>query len=167
MESEKPTMAKRRVFISYHHKGEQKVVDGFIKEFSEDYDVFTDSSLSDAADSEDAEYLNQVCREAIKGTSITIAIIGQQTGCRKFVDWEIRYSLHLEHGLLGISRPNLEGEDACVPKRLLDNRKSGYAKWYRYPASAASLKAMIDESYNADPKTIDNSRPKMKRSTSC
>lgn len=56
-------MAKRRVFISFHHKGEQKVVDDFIKKFSEEYEVFTDSSLSDAADSDDAEYLNDVCRK--------------------------------------------------------------------------------------------------------
>jgi len=160
-------MAKRKVFISYHHKGEQKVVDEFIEKFSEDYEVFTDSSLSDAADSEDAEYLNQVCREAIQGTSVTIVMIGKQTGCRKFVDWGIRYTLYLEHGLVGISRPNLSDEDACVPKRLSDNRKSGYAKWYRYPTSASSLKRIIDEAYNADPKKIDNSRPKMKRSTSC
>lgn len=126
-------MTKRKVFISYHHKGEQKIVDEFIEKFSEDYEVFTDSSLSDAADSEDVEYLNQVCREAIQGTSVTIVMIGKQTGCRKFVDWEIRYTLYLEHGLVGISRPNLKDEDACVPKRLSDNRKSGYAKWYRYP----------------------------------
>ena len=158
-------MAKRKVFISYHHKGEQKIVDDFIEEFSEEYDVFTDSSLSDAADSEDTEYLNEVCREAIKGTSVTIVMIGKQTGCRKFVDWEIRYSLHLEHGLVGISRPNRE--DTCVPKRLLDNKTSGYAKWYTYPSSASSLKSMIDEAYNADTDKIDNSREKMKRSSSC
>ena len=157
-------MAKRRVFISFHHKGEQEVVD----HFSEDYDVFTDSSLSDAADSEDDEYLNQVCREAIKGTSVTIVMIGKQTGCRKFVDWEIHYTLYLKkHGLVGISRPNLEDRDACVPERLLDNKDSGFAKWYKYPSRASSLKSIIDEAYDADTNKINNSRKKMKRSTSC
>ncbi|GMR21080.1 MAG: TIR domain-containing protein [Gammaproteobacteria bacterium] len=160
-------MAKRKVFISYHHKGEQKVVDDFIKEFSDDYDVFTDESLERAADSEDAEYLNQVCRDAIDGTSVTIVIIGKQTGCRKFVDWEIRHTLYREHGLVGISRPSLADSDACLPKRLIDNRNSGYTKWYKYPTSAASLKNMIDEAYSADTKKIDNSREKMKRNTSC
>jgi hypothetical protein len=160
-------MPKRKVFISYHHKGEQKVVDDFIKQFSEDYDVFTDSSLSDAADSDDADYLNQVCQKAIQGTSITIVMMGKQTGCRKFVDWEIRYTLYLEHGLIGITRPDLKGEDTCLPKRFSDNRKSGYAKWYKYPPSASSLKSMIDEAYNADTSKIDNSRSKMSRSTSC
>ena len=162
-------MAKRKVFISYHHKGEQDVVDDFIQTFSEDYDVFTDKSLERAADSEDTEYLNQVCREAIDGTSVTIVMIGKQTGCRKFVDWEIRHTLYREHGLVGISRPGLGHSQACLPKRLVDNLTSGsgFAKWYTYPSSAASLKGVIDEAYAADPKKIDNSREKMKRNTSC
>jgi len=162
-------MAKRKVFISYHHKGEQTVVEDFIETFSEDYDVFTDQSLDRAADSDDAEYLNQVCRDAIDGTSVTIVMIGKQTGCRKFVDWELRYTLHCEHGLLALSKPDLEDNDACLPKRLVDNLKSGtgYAKWYKYPSSATSLKNMIDEAYNADTGKIDNSREKMKRNTSC
>ena len=162
-------MAKRRVFISYHHKGEQDAVNDFIKTFSEDYEVFTDQSLDRAADSDDTDYLNQVCRNAIDGTSVTIVMIGRQTGCRKFVDWEIMHTLFREHGLLAVSRPNLTDSDACLPKRLVDNLKSGtgYAKWYRYPASAASLKAMIDEAYAADSRKIDNSRDKVKRNTSC
>ncbi len=160
-------MAKRKVFISYHHKGEQKIVDNFIETFSDDYDVFIDESLDRAADSEDAEYLNQVCRDAIDGTSVTIVMMGKQTGRRKFVDWEIRHTLHREHGLVGISRPDLADSDACLPNRLSDNRKTGYAKWYMYPTSATSLKKIIDEAYEADAKKIDNSREKMKRNTSC
>ena len=161
-------MAKRKVFISYHHKGEQKVVDDFIEEFSENYEVFTDQSLERAADSDDTEYLNQVCRDAIDGTSVTIVMIGKQTGCRKFVDWEIKHTLYREHGLVAISRPNLDS-DACLPKRLVDNRKSGtgYAKWYKYPSSASSLKSMIDEAYDADTNKIDNSREKAERNSSC
>lgn len=58
-------MAKRKVFISYHHDGEQSVVDEFRKTFSEDYEVFTDNSLERAANSDDVDYLARVCREAI------------------------------------------------------------------------------------------------------
>ena len=162
-------MTKRKVFISYHHKGEQQVVDDFIEEFSEDYDVFIDKSLDRASDSEDTEYLNQVCRDAIDGTSVTIVMMGKQTGCRKFVDWEIRHTLYREHGLVGISRPALEDSQACLPKRLVGNLPlgSGYARWHRYPTSAAFLKGMIDKAYAADPKKIDNSREKTKKNTSC
>lgn len=160
-------MAKRRVFISYHHKYEQQVVDDFVRTFSDYYEVFTDRSLERAANSEDVEYLNQVCRDAIDGTSVTIVMIGSQTGCRKFVDWEIRYSLHCKHGLLAISRPGLPSWQACLPERLKDNRRSGFAKWYEYPKSAGSLKNMIDEAYTADTWKIDNSRPKKSRNSTC
>lgn len=100
---------------------------------------------------------------------MTIVIIGKQTGCRKFVDWEIRHTLEKEHGLLTISRPNLDADDACLPKRLVDNLSNGtgYAKWYNYPSSAAALKSMIDEAYDALASSIDNSRDKMQRNTFC
>ncbi len=158
-------MAKRRVFISYHHADEQKVVDAFSKTFSEDYEVFTDSSLDRASDSDNSEYLNKVCCDAIKGTSVTIVMIGKKTGCRKFVDWEIHYTLGCKHGLVGISRPALADSDASLPERLKDNMKSGYAKWYDCPSSAVVLKSIIDEAYAADAAKIDNRRLKMKRNT--
>jgi len=160
-------MAKRRVFISYHHKGEQSVVDSFIKTFSDGYEVFTDMSLDRASESDNVDYLNQVCRDAIDGTSVTIVMIGKQTGCRKCVDWEIRYTLNCKHGLVAISRPGLADAESCLPDRLVDNRKSGYAKWYTYPTSAEALKAIIDEAYIADTNKIDNSRAKMSSNSSC
>lgn len=158
-------MAKRRVFISYHHANEQSVVDEFSKKFSEDYEVFTDKSVDRAADSDDTDYLARVCREAIDGTSVTIVMIGRKTGLRKFVDWELHYTLDKKHGLVAISRPGLEDSAASLPDRLRDNLKSGtgYAKWYGYPSTASGLKQMIDEAYNADTSKINNSRPKRKR----
>ena len=155
-------MAKRRVFVAYHHNGDQKAVEEFRRHFSEDLEVFTDSSLERAADSEEVDYLTQVCREAIQGTSVTIVLVGRQTGGRKFVDWEIHYTLRREHGLLGIIVPGLDSKEAWVPDRLQDNRPSGsgYAEWYEYPSSASELKAIIDEAYDADKSLIDNSRPR-------
>lgn len=50
-------MAKRRVFVAYHHHGDQKAVEEFRRRFSEDLEVFTDSSLARASDSEDVDYL--------------------------------------------------------------------------------------------------------------
>jgi Thoeris protein ThsB, TIR-like domain len=160
------TRAKRRVFLSYHHTREQTVVDEFIEEFSGEYEVFTDMSLERAAESDDVDYLAQVCREAIKGTSVTIVMIGKRTGERKFVDWEIYDTLKMKHCLVAISRPDLAAEDASLPDRLKDNWKSGYAKWYSYPENAAQLKRRIDEAFVADESNIDNTRPLMKRNRS-
>jgi hypothetical protein len=159
-------MAKRRIFVSYHHAREQTVVDEFIEKFTGDYEVFTDMSVERAAESDDVDYLAQVCRDAIKGTSVTIVIIGRRTGERKFVDWEISDTLDLEHGLVGITRPGLAGTEATPPERLLDNKITGYAKWFRYPETATVLKSIIDEAYEADTSNIDNTRPLMKRNKS-
>lgn len=156
-------MAKRRVFVAYHHHADQGSVDRFIERFSADLEVFTDSSLERAADSDDVEYLNQVCREAIAGTSVTIVLIGRETARRKFVDWEIRDTLYRKHGLVGILRGGLADSEASVPDRLKDNINSGYSKYYRYPSDAPKLRAMIDEAYNAPASKIDNSRPKRQR----
>lgn len=161
-------MAKRRVFVSYHHRGNQKAVDEFREHFANELEVFTDSSLERAANSQNVDYLTQVCREAIQGTSVTIVMVGRQTGGRRFVDWEIHYTLRRENGLLGIIVPGLASDAALSPPRLEDNRPkgSGYAKLYSYPSSASSLRAMIDEAYSADKRLIDNSRPRRMRSAS-
>ncbi len=156
-------MIKRQVFISFHHKNEQSVVDDFVNAFSTYYDVFTDRSLDRAADSDDTEYLNQVCRDAIEGTSITIVIIGTETGKRKFVDWEIKHTLLKKHGLLAIFRPNLEDHLTNLPNRLIDNINSGYSNWYKYPSSPEDLRLMLEKAYNINKALIDNSREKMKR----
>lgn len=155
-------MAKRRVFISYHHGNEQSIVDRFAREFADLYDVFTDQSLERAANSTDVEYLNQVCREAIVGTSVTIVIVGTETGARKFVDWEIRYTLECRHGLMAILRPDLPEGSAWLPDRLLDNLATGYADYWRYPSSPTELSSMIEKAYIASSSLIDNSRPKRK-----
>lgn len=161
-------MPKRKVFISYHHDADQKAVDEFTEHFSDDLEVFTDSSLARASNSEDVDYLTQVCREAIQGTSVTIVMVGKNTGGRRFVDWEIHYTLYRDNGLLGLTVPDLNSKDAWVPDRLSDNRPSGagYAKWYKYPDSASSLREMIDEAYNSDTNLIDNSRPRRKHNSS-
>lgn len=156
-------MPKRRVFISYHHANEQDIVDAFSKRFSEEYEVFTDRSIERAADSDDVDYLAQVCREQILGTSVTIVMVGERTGQRKFVDWEIRYTLEKQHGLVAVLRPGLASEYASLPDRVSDNRKTGYAKYYNYPDSPEALRSIIDEAYNADKSLIDNSRPKRVR----
>jgi len=160
-------MAKRRVFLTYHHWGEQHVIDEFIRKFGEHWEFFSDSSRSDATDREDAEELSQACREAIEGTSVTIVMIGRQTGCRNFVDWELWHTLQKQHGLLAISRPDFDDSLGCLPNRLVENGKSGYAKWYPYPSSDYVVRFFIEEACDADKNKIDNSRERMKKSTSC
>lgn len=165
-------MTKRRVFISYHHAGEQYAVDRFVREFSYAYDVFTDKSLERAAKSTDVDYLARVCREAIDGTSVTIVMVGPQTGCRKFVDWEIRYTLERQHGLIAIGRPGISLSEACLPPRFSDNwfrapEGQRYASWREYPYSPNDLRTWIEAAVAAPAWTIKNGRVRMPRNCTC
>jgi len=143
---------KRKVFVSYHHELDQFWFDLFTKIFSDDYEVFQDQSLDGAVDSEDLEYVNRAVREDhIKGTSITIVLCGAETWKRKFIDWEIASTLHLEHALLGLLLPGtLPGSAGkyLVPDRLHDNIQTGYASFERWPDTPQQLKTKIESALN-------------------
>lgn len=124
---------RRKVFVSYHHAGDQWYYDEFTRVFHEQYEAVYDNSLERAFDSSDTEYVMRRIRENhIHGTSCTIVLCGAQTPSRKYVDWEIKATLDKEHGLIGIQLPSLpvslDGK-VNVPERLNDNIKSGYAVW--------------------------------------
>jgi hypothetical protein len=127
---------KPRVFVSYHHRNDQGWCDYFIKTFSEQYDLFTDTSVERQIDSDDSEYQSRFIREQhIAGSSATVVLCGSETWKRKHVDWEIKATLDKEHALLGIILPvhvkNALGE-IIVPDRLSDNVRSGFASWMHW-----------------------------------
>lgn len=124
---------KRKVFVSYHHGGDQVYYNAFSRAFHDTYDVITDNSLERQIDSEDVEYVMRRIRENyITGSSCTIVLVGEDTYARKYVDWEIKATLDAGHGLIGVQLPTLSVNaygDVTVPERLNDNIKSGYALW--------------------------------------
>ncbi len=156
---------KRRVFVGYHHHGDQKAYEKFVGDYSDNLQVFSDHSVERAADSDDVDYLARVCRERIQGTSVTVILVGRQTGGRKFVDWEIMDTLDRRHGLVGILVPGVSEQQAWLPDRLLDNIRSGYAKYYRYPTSASEVYRIIDEAYQAPASLINNTRAKRRNNS--
>jgi hypothetical protein len=126
---------KPKVFVSYHHKNDQWWSDQFSKLFAGSYDMFTDTSIGRRIDSEDPLYQSREIRENyISGSSITIVLIGAETGKRKHVDWEIYATLSKKHALLGIALPtcakNAErGGDRSRPAI----RQSGFGFREMYP----------------------------------
>jgi len=123
---------KPRLFVSYHHGGDQAWYEAFSQKFHDDYDVIYDNSLDRRIDSDNVEYVIQRIRDDyISGTSCTIVLVGAQTWGRKYVDWEIKATLDKEHGLLGVQLPTarIEQGKVIVPERLHDNIATGYAVW--------------------------------------
>lgn len=161
---------KRKVFVSYHHGGDQTYYNAFSQAFHDTYDVITDTSLEREVDSDDVEYVMRQIRENyIVGSSCTIVLVGKDTHARKYVDWEIKATLDKQHGLIGVQLPTLPVNSqgrVLVPERLSDNINSGYALWLSWADITASTQACQRhiEAVNAKEKQlIDNARARRLR----
>ena len=163
-----PPLPKRRVFLSYCHKDDQTWYDT-LSAFSDWLVLFSDRSLGEPVRSDDPEYVNRRIREdRIVGGSVTIVLCGARTYGRRYVDWEIRSTLHHSHGLIGValpSAPRNESGGIVVPARLHDNIETGYAVWMGdWSRDPEAWKRAIEDAYQRSQNTafvIANDREKM------
>lgn len=95
-----------------------------------------------------------------------------KTWGRKHVDWEISAALTKKtdgySGLLGLCLPthpafrNIQYKTEVVPHRLVDNVKTGYAKFYDWSESEGDIKSWVKDAFQARinrVEKINNSRP--------
>lgn len=155
----------RNVFVSYSHRLDQDDADEFRSKFGSTGMVFSDRSLENA----DLGYLSDdtikdnYIRPKIRQSSVTIVLIGKDTGGRWWVDWEIYYSMlktagNERNGVLGILLPNKEHN---IPERLLENRD--YCEIIKMPQSRSELEAAIERAYNKRYTTPNLGTPLRKR----
>jgi DNA-directed RNA polymerase subunit L len=81
---------------------------------------FSDYSVKEPFDSENADYIRQEIRNLIKKVSVTLCLIGETTYKSRWVDWEIKTSAELGKGLVGV-RLHSSSKD-IVPQSLIDNK---------------------------------------------
>lgn len=98
-------LVMHKTFISYHHSNEQWEKDEIIKHFSGD--DFIDLSVHDGdidTDLPEDSIMRKIRDEYLKGSSVTLVIIGEETAQRPFINSEIQASLWGENpnGLLGV-----------------------------------------------------------------
>lgn len=113
----------RKVFVSYSHRLDQDITDIFQDFFSNKRNVFVDKSIREDIGELENETIKSRLRPLIRDASVTVVLIGRDTGGRSWVDWEIYNSLRKgfqneRNGLLGIYIPNKQHR---IPQRLLDN----------------------------------------------
>jgi hypothetical protein len=139
----------RNVFVSYAHRLDQDAADDFKTKFGTDKMVFSDRSLDniDIGHLSDDTIKNNYIRPKIANSSVTIILIGKETGGRWWCDWEIYYSLlkttgNDRNGLLGIYIPNKEH---WIPSRLQKNLHMG--KIIEMPRDYRTLENAIEEVY--------------------
>lgn len=170
-----PQPIKRKVFVSYHHRNDQAWYNSFSQTFGTQFDLFHDTSLDRQIDSDNTQYIAQAIRDGhIKGSSVTIVLMGTDTWKRRWVDWEIHATLEDGHGLLGIVLPDpyhskdMSG-NIIVPGRFFSNHQSGYAPLIHWPANYQILKQWIDYAFqlsSSNRNLIINTAPKIQRSSS-
>lgn len=157
----------RNIFVSYSHRLDQKDVDDFRKKFADDRMVFSDKSLEnqDLSHLQDDTIKNNYIKPKLRNCSVTIILIGQETGGRWWVDWEIYYSLlklnnNDRCGLLGILLPN---KQHFIPQRLLDNMHMGLI--IEMPRDKRTLDNAIEQAYQKRTNIPDLSRPLRQRNS--
>jgi len=162
----------RNCFVSYHHERDQKYLAGLRK-------VISNMSVADHSLKDDIGYLSQdtiykKVRDKMRNCSVTIVLIGERTGHRKWIDWEIWASLRgythptdpyksfKPNGLLGIFLPT---DSPSIPDRLKDNIDSGFAVSMKWENLARDFESKVNYAYwnrtNVDYK-ICNQRERLK-----
>ncbi|CCI31459.1 TIR domain-containing protein [Microcystis sp. T1-4] len=138
----------RKVFVSYSHRLDQQAADDFRKIFADERDVFIDKSIREDIGDLQAESIKARLSSLIKDSTVTVVLIGQETGGRSWVDWEIYHSLrksygNTRNGLLGIKIPD---KNPCIPERLLDNIPN-MGLIIDWPRDYRTLENAIEEAY--------------------
>ena len=116
---------RRNIFISYQHKDQMKAKGFHLLRWAKNVDVdFVGRHLLDPVDSKNKQYIDTKIREQIKGSSVTVVLIGKDTKKSVYQPFEIEQSLAKDapNGILGIKLDksiNLP-KDSAVGKLLHD-----------------------------------------------
>lgn len=147
-------MSTRRCFVSYHH------------DLDEDYAIalrdwlsgttVMDYSLKDDISHLTDEGIYQTIRKKMRRCSVTVVLIGESTGSRKWIDWELWASLReynnatdplrsfRANGLLGIFLPTVSHD---IPDRFRDNIESRFAVSMKWENVERDFYKKIDYAY--------------------
>lgn len=138
----------RKVFASYSHRLDQKASEKFRSIFADDRDVFIDTSIrEDVGDLADPT-IKAKLRKLIAQSTVTVVLIGAESGGRWWIDWEIYNSLRKSNGndrngLLGVRIPY---KQHWVPQRLSDNIPT-MGHIIDWPRDYRTLKNEIEKAY--------------------
>ena len=80
---------------------------------------FSDYSVKEPFDSENADYIKQQIRNLIKKVSVTLCLVGETTYKSRWVNWEIKTSVELGKGLVGVKLHSSPKD--IIPQALKDN----------------------------------------------
>jgi hypothetical protein len=117
----------RRIFISYEGEDRMRAKGFRLLRFNPNVEVdFFDRHLLDPVASRDPDYIRRCINERMRGTSVTVVLIGSKTHESDWVDYEIRRTVEEGKGLLGI---RLKGRDESIVPPRLDESGAETVDW--------------------------------------
>jgi hypothetical protein len=88
----------RRIFISYQHADQMKAKGFNLLRWNKNVDLeFVGRHLLDPVDSTNADYIGSQIKDQLKGTSVTVVLLGKETCDSTWVRDEIEWSLEKEN----------------------------------------------------------------------
>jgi len=97
----------RRIFISCDYDDRMKAKGFNLLRWSKNVRVeFVGRHLLDPVDSKNADYITRMIKEQLKGTSVTVVLVGRHTAESEWVAKEIDWSLEKGNGVLAICLEN-------------------------------------------------------------
>lgn len=109
----------RRIFICYEGSDRNQAKGFRLLRWNKNVDIeFFDRHLLDPVKSQNPEYIKSCIRERMRGTSVSVVLIGKHTKDSDWVRWEMEQTLANGKGLVGIYLPGCEGE--TPPKELVE-----------------------------------------------
>lgn len=126
---------RRNVFISFSSDDLDKVnlLRGQAKNEENDLE-FSDRSLKEPFNSDNAEYIKRGIREKIDQASVTAVYLTDNSVKSKWVKWEIEESLRKGKGVIGVYQS--ENPPKILPNVFIDN-KLKVVKWSHQELSNA------------------------------
>src|SRR5437763_14620626 len=94
----------RRIFISFQYADQMKAKGFHLLRWNKNVESFdcVGRHLLDPVDSTNKTYIAAKVREQLKGTSVTVVLIGKETAQSDWVADEIDWSLEKGNGVVGI-----------------------------------------------------------------
>lgn len=114
---------KRNVFISFSHEDmdEVNLLRGQSKNDSSDLE-FSDYSIKEAFNSENAEYIKRQIRGKIEDTSVTIIFLSEKSMKSDWVKWEVAQSIKMGKGVIAVHKG--DSPPPNIPTHITDSTSS-------------------------------------------
>lgn len=164
-------------FVSYYHKENQK----YVEVLRNDYKHINayDTSLKKDISYKSEKRIYERIKFSLINSAVLIVLVGEHTGNRKWIDWEIWTALQpfkregirykdgfRPCGILAIFLPGIKNYN--IPKRLQDNIDSGYVVMMEWESVEKNRENLVRKLLTAERKRtktylINNSRKRQKR----